>query len=224
MVAQRYGGPDHLKPTVSPLHGTTVGLLPVPMGHNGGRCIYDTPGLLGTDRIFSLLSRKEQTIVTPCSKMRPKVYRLIPGKSLLLGEFGRLDYVAGAGHLLFTTFLSSRLANLVRATTVDKLLSPRLDSTGVDLTFDGNAEEHSWNSAWTDVSFGGVGWVSLTGRAPGAPIRLRAFGLKGTAPPLAREPLMPLEAAATELKRLDRPIVKHGSVYKFKVRQSQQKQ
>jgi hypothetical protein len=30
--------------------------------------------------------------------------------------------------------------------------------------------------------------------------------------------MMPLEAAAVELKRLERPIVKHGSVYKFNTR------
>jgi hypothetical protein len=206
-----------LATTVSPLHGTTVGLIPVPMGHNGGRCIYDTPGLLGSDRIFSLLSRREQTVVTPFSKMRPKVYRLIPGKSLQLGEFARLDYTEGSGHLLFTTFVSSRLSNLVVATNVDKAVASRLDKP-VSFVFDGNEETHSWNSAWIDVSFGGVGWISVTGRAPDAAIKLRAFGMKHVAAPVIREPLMPWEAAATELKRLERPIVKHGSVYKFKVR------
>jgi hypothetical protein len=155
------------KTTVSPLHGTTVGLIPVPMGHNGGRCMYDTPGLLGTDRIFSILTQKEQTIVTPVSQMRPKVYRLIPGKSLQLGDFGRLDYVDGAGHLLFTTFVSAKVANLVVATTIDKAVCNRLASSPVEMVFDGDCEDHSWNCAWGDISFGGVGWISVTGRAPG---------------------------------------------------------
>lgn len=129
-----------MKPTVSPLHGTTVGLIPVPLGHNGGRCIYDTPGLLGSDRIFSLLSRKEQNVVTPFSQMRPKVYRLIPGKSLQLDEFARLDYVQGNGHLLFTTFVSSRLSQLVRPSTCEKPPAARLDAP-VELTFDESKEQ-----------------------------------------------------------------------------------
>jgi hypothetical protein len=71
------------------------------------------------------------------------------------------------------------------------------------------------------VSFGGVGWISITGRAPGV-IKLRAYGLEGAQAPVVREPLMPFEAAATDLKRLERPIVKHGSVYKFKARQDKE--
>ena len=215
-MIRMYGGPPHLKTTVSPLHGTTVGLIPVPMGHGGNRNMYDTPGLLGTDRIHSLLSRAEQKIVTPHTQIKSKVFRLIPGKCLLLGDFGRIDYLEGCGHLLFATFVSSRLTNLVKATSIDKPPVARLEPVAFE--FDGDDVSHSWNSAWTDIVFPGVGWVSVTGRAPGGRIRLVAHALKEVTPPVAREPLMPLEAAATELKRVERPVVKHGSVTRFQAR------
>jgi hypothetical protein len=217
-MIRMYGGPPHLKTTVSPLHGTTVGLIPVPLGHGGNRSLYDTPGLLGSDRIHVHLSRAEQNIVTPQSVMKPKVFRLVPGKCLLLGDFGRIDYVEGCGHLLFTTFVSSRLANLVKATSVDKPPVARL--APVSFEFNGDDETHSWNCAWTDIAFPGVGWVSVTGRAPGGRIRIVAHALRDVAPPEARDPLMPTEAAATELKRLDRPVVKHGSVTRFQARRA----
>ncbi len=217
-MIRMYGGPPHLKTTVSPLHGTTVGLIPVPMGHGGNRSMYDTPGLLGADRIHALLSRVEQKVVTPQAQIKPRVFRLIPGKCLLLGDFGRLDYVEGCGHLLFTTFVSSRLSNLVKATSVDKLPIARLQPAAFE--FDGDDAAHSWNGAWTDIAFPGVGWVSVTGRAPGGRIRLVAHALREVAPPVAREPLMPVEAAATELKRRERPVVKHGSVTRFQARRA----
>ncbi len=217
-----YRGPVHLKTTVSPLHGTTVGLIPVPLGHNGERSLYDTPGLLGSDRIHSVLSKPDQKIVTPTVAMKPIVYRLIPGKCLVLGDVARLDYVEGTGHLLFTTFVSSRLANLIKPTTTDKAVVARLEP--VEFVFDGDDAEHSWNHAWTDIAFPGVGWVSVTGRAPGGKIKLVAHGLKGVMAPVAREPLMPIEAAATELKKQERPIVKHGSVTRFQSRFEKQQQ
>ncbi len=80
-----------------------------------------------------------------------------------------------------------------------------------ELTFD-ESSEHSWKEAWVDISYSGIGWISITGRAPGQPIRLVAHGLAGVAPPVARPPLMPFEADADTLKRLKRPVQKHGKV------------
>lgn len=220
-MIRMYGGPTHLKPTVSPLHGTTVGLIPVPLGHNGGRSLYDTPGLLGEHRVHTVLSRDELAVVTPEARIRPVVVRLIPGKSVLLGGFGRLDYVEGAGHLLFTVFVSARLAKEVVATAVDKRAGTGPHALEpVEFCFDGDDPAHSWNAAWTEVAFSGIGWVSVTGRAPGGPIRLVAHGLRGALAPEAREPLMPFEAAAVELKRHERTVVKHGSVTRFQQRRN----
>lgn len=85
-----------------------------------------------------------------------------------------------------------------------------------ELTFEESAE-HSWKEAWTDVSFSGVGWISITGRAPGQPVKLIAHGLAGVAAPVARAPLMPYEADVHTIKKLGRPVQKHGKVRKPKM-------
>ena len=217
-MLRMYGGPKQRKTTVSGLHGTTVGLIPVPLGHDGGRHIYDTPGLLSASRVYNVLTKDELKVVQPAARLVPVVYRLVPGKSLFLGSFGRLDYVSGAGHLLFTTFLSKRLSKLVHATSLEKVSPGEHVLEPLEFEFDGDSSHHGWTAAWTDISWGGVGFVSITGRAPGAPIKLVAHSLAGVMAPQAREPLMPWEAAAAELKRKNRPIVKHGSVAAFRKR------
>jgi hypothetical protein len=155
----------------------------------------------------------------------PKVYRLIPGKSLIFGDFGQLDYVEGQGHLLFTTFFSKRLSELVTATSIERS-EGKVNETKQKLmvekefVFDGNDPDHSWQSAWVDLSFGGLGFVSITGRAPNDVIKIRthSLGVEGKSSVTEREPLMPLEASATELKRLKRDVFKHGSVAAFQRR------
>ncbi len=120
-MIRMFQGPRSFMVTESGLHGTTLGLIPIPIGHHK-RFIYDTPGLLGEQRVRTALTQPEQHLVQPPSgaRIRPIVYRLIPGKSLLLGDFARLDYEVGGGHLLFTVFVSNRLAMRLHATAIEK--------------------------------------------------------------------------------------------------------
>lgn len=227
-MIKMYGGPKQLKTTVSGLHGTTVGLIPIALGHDGGRCLYDTPGLLAKDRLYNVLSKEELNLLQAHRQVIPKIYRLIPGKSLMFGDFGQIDYVQGEGHLLFTTFFSKRLNEMVTPTSVERAKGKSSKEhlmVEEEFVFDGNDPEHSWNSAWVDLSFGGVGFVSITGRAPGGviKIRTRSFGSDGKSTVVVREPLMPLEASATELKRLERKVHKHGSVAAFQRRRERDK-
>jgi hypothetical protein len=188
------------------------------LGHDGGRHLYDTPGLLSDRRLYGAVSAEQLREVVPVQPLLPIVHRLVPGKTLLLGHLARLDYLEGRGHLLFTTFLSKRFSSAIKPTSIER--ADRLPDAAAlrprQFVFDGDSPLHGWNAAWTDVSFGGLGWISVTGRAPGGPIRLAAHSLAEVDEAETREPLMPYEAAASELKRLGRRIVKHGSVSAFR--------
>lgn len=246
-LLRMYGGPRHLTPTVSHLAGTTLGMLPFPLGHGGGRFMYDTPGILSKnleeENRPQVLSDDEMRAICPTKAVKPTIFRLIPGKSLLLGPYGRLDYTSGSGHLLFTTFLSTRLQHVVHATSIEKadaltqpqcpnlegphaavwggLMSslPKLPQARLlkrnEFRFE-DTSEHSWKQSWVDIVMSGLGWISVTGKAAGSPVVITAHSLQGMPDSFTREPLMPYEASAELIKKDSRKVQGHGSVTRFK--------
>jgi ribosome biogenesis GTPase A len=91
--------------TTSTLPGTTLDLVSVKLEHGG--YIYDTPGVK-IDSMLHKLSNQEHSFIIPKKSIKPMVYRLAPGKSLLFGGVGRLDFVSGPP-TLFSLFTSTML-------------------------------------------------------------------------------------------------------------------
>eukprot|EP01104_Vermistella_antarctica_P016071 TRINITY_DN5406_c0_g1_i1.p1 TRINITY_DN5406_c0_g1~~TRINITY_DN5406_c0_g1_i1.p1 ORF type:complete len:621 (+),score=85.84 TRINITY_DN5406_c0_g1_i1:301-2163(+) len=98
---------------------------------------FDTPGIQNKFSITRSLTGEEQCAVMPSAQLRPKVYRLVEGKTLFLGGMGRLDYIEGPP-LLFTVFTGSKVTqhatSISRADDVyekqlGKMLTPPFDES-----------------------------------------------------------------------------------------------
>ncbi|CAG8548831.1 18006_t:CDS:2 [Acaulospora morrowiae] len=118
--------------TSSPIPGTTVGMLGLPLkifgstfGHNpkgfhfpqGSRYIYDTPGIVNGKQLIHLLTEEELKMVVPQKNIKPRTYNMFPGKSLFLGGLGRIDYVDGDKPVRMTVFsrLKPHITSIRRA-------------------------------------------------------------------------------------------------------------
>jgi ribosome biogenesis GTPase A len=82
-----------MKPTVSPLPGTTLNIISVPLKKGG--LLFDTPGILSKNQLINFLTPSEVKVVLPKKKLKSKVFLMYPGKTLFFGGVGRFDYVEG---------------------------------------------------------------------------------------------------------------------------------
>ena len=82
-----------MRPTISPLPGTTLNLISVPIKKGG--LLFDTPGILSKNQLINFLTPKEVKMVLPKRKIKPQVYLMYPGKTLFIGGVGRFDYLEG---------------------------------------------------------------------------------------------------------------------------------
>ncbi|CAG8565026.1 5643_t:CDS:2 [Acaulospora colombiana] len=122
------GGWKH-EVTSSPIPGTTVGMLGLPLtifgttfGHNPrgfhfpqkSRYLYDTPGVVNGKQLIHLLTEEELKMVIPQKRIKPLTYNIFPGKSVFFGGLGRIDYVEGDKPVRMTIF--SRLKSHITST------------------------------------------------------------------------------------------------------------
>lgn len=71
--------------------------------------IEDTPGIYNPDHVTALLTAREHHAVQPRKRVRPRIFTLNPGQSLMLGAVGRLDYVDGSCHAILTVFVADEV-------------------------------------------------------------------------------------------------------------------
>jgi len=115
--------------TVSPLAGTTLGNLMVPIksldwlvkkrivGGVPKGVIVDTPGIPNNQSMLPALTLAEFKTVVPKDRLRPTTYILRPGKSLWLGRYARIDFLESqttlkdndGAYVYFTTVVSPLL-------------------------------------------------------------------------------------------------------------------
>ena len=69
--------------TTSPLPGTTLKFIQIKL--EGGKNLYDTPGLLVPGTITQLLTPEELKIVVPNKRVEPITFRIEAGKCVLIG-------------------------------------------------------------------------------------------------------------------------------------------
>lgn len=91
--------------TTSLIPATTLNLIEIPFFHKG--ILYDTPGLVNDDNILSLVDAKDFKMIMPKTEIRPGVYQLNSGQSLLIGGFACFDYIEGNKNNFITYFANT---------------------------------------------------------------------------------------------------------------------
>ncbi|UZO17673.1 uncharacterized protein OCT59_009018 [Rhizophagus irregularis] len=133
--------------TSSHIPGTTINMLGLPLNifgdtfgknikgisfnnnnnNNQGdrRFLFDTPGIVNENQLFHFLDQEEIKMITPQRNIRPFTYIFKPGKSLLFGGLGRIDYKMGKNPIRITVFsgLDSHITSIEKADEFYKQLS-----------------------------------------------------------------------------------------------------
>ena len=91
--------------TTSLIPATTLNLIEIPFFKKG--ILYDTPGLVNDDNILSIVDAKDFKMIMPKTEIRPGVYQLNEGQSLLLGGFACLNYLEGNKNNFITYFANT---------------------------------------------------------------------------------------------------------------------
>ena len=91
--------------TTSLIPATTLNLIEIPFFKKG--ILYDTPGLVNDDNILSIVDAKDFKTIMPKTEIRPGVYQLNEGQSLLLGGFACFNYLEGNKNNFITYFANT---------------------------------------------------------------------------------------------------------------------
>ena len=91
--------------TTSLIPATTLNLIEIPFFKKG--ILYDTPGLVNDDNILSIVDAKDFKIIMPKTEIRPGVYQLNEGQSLLIGGFACFNYLKGEKNNFVTYFANT---------------------------------------------------------------------------------------------------------------------
>ena len=91
--------------TTSLIPATTLNLIEIPFFKKG--VLYDTPGLVNDDNILSIVNAKDFKTIMPKTEIRPGVYQLNEGQSLLIGGFACFNYLKGEKNNFVTYFANT---------------------------------------------------------------------------------------------------------------------
>ena len=91
--------------TTSLIPATTLNLIEIPFFKKG--ILYDTPGLVNDDNILSIVDAKDFKTIMPKTEIRPGVYQLNEGQSLLIGGFACFNYLKGERNNFVTYFANT---------------------------------------------------------------------------------------------------------------------
>jgi len=196
------GGAGTLKLTTAALPGTTLGVVEVKGLLSGKARVFDTPGVPHGYQLSSRLTKEELDLAMPRKQLRPRTYRLGPGKSVSVGGLARLDVTESDGATIYLTVWASQMMVLHMGAT-DKsaelwskhlganLRPPasadRVAELGGMVPTDVTVEGDDWTRSGTDIHIAGLGWaaVGCKGKAT-----VRVWAPKGVAL-TTRESLVP---------------------------------
>ncbi|KAL7569197.1 hypothetical protein ACA910_016757 [Epithemia clementina (nom. ined.)] len=208
---KRAGNANKIKTavTASPLPGTTLKFIKVEL--QGGRRLYDTPGLLVPGTLTNILTSEELKLVVPRKQVEPVTLRLENGKCILIGALARVALIGDSRPFFFSVFVSNEIkihqsdlakSDAVRAKHAGGMLQPplggpeRLDEIGEwehhEITINGTG----WKEAAADIALTGLGWIAVTG-AGDAMVQISVP--KGIAVSV-RPPLMPFDVRDSTAK------------------------
>ncbi|CAG8490373.1 1410_t:CDS:2 [Funneliformis caledonium] len=227
-----YHGGGNYKVTSSHIPGTTVNMFGLPLdlfndalGKNvkgmifnekdDGRFLFDTPGIVGENQILSYLNQEELKMVIPQRNILPLTFEFKPGKSLLFGGLGRIDYKEGNKPIRITVFskLISHITSIEKANdfyeqlsscdenhfleppigSIDRLKQfPRIIKCKRDLKVIGECHPKK-SKCILDVVWGGIGWCSIGGVRDGESVIFDVWSPNGKGVYTRHVPLLPYE-------------------------------
>ncbi|WP_281164824.1 ribosome biogenesis GTPase YqeH [Liquorilactobacillus sicerae] len=151
--------------TASRFPGTTLDFIKLPLTDGGN--LIDTPGIMQPNQIIHRLTPKEMKLIQPNKELKPKVYQLGAGQTLLLGGLARIDYLKCSKKSL-VLYLAERL-KVHRTKTenaeyfidrhLGELLQPPFKENAASFR---NLQRHVFKAQQkSDLVFSGLGWVTI---------------------------------------------------------------
>ncbi len=147
--------------------GTTQNFIQVPFEDV---TLYDTPGLLKKNHMFSILSSDKLKVIQPKKEIKPRVYQLEVNQTIFVGSLLRMDFLKGLPSnfvFYFSQDLDLHRTKMINADTFyekhknDLLKPPLTVSNGkLDLKF------HQFplsRETKTDIVIPGLGFFSMKG-------------------------------------------------------------
>lgn len=200
--------------TVSSKPGTTLGLVPFALSHKYSEkpltLVYDTPGVMVKDHLWSKLDPQELESILPKESIKPVTYRLAENHTIMLGSCVTITLTTGRP-FFFTIFSSKeitvhvtenhRVQDLIN-NHAGKLIMPpfhinKLKEFSItDEKYPFKLRGDGWMRSSHDIVFPGLGWVAITGVGE---IDLSVQCMEGMKPVL-RSPLLPFESQ-TSIKK-----------------------
>uniref|UniRef100_H2V7Y6 Nitric oxide associated 1 n=1 Tax=Takifugu rubripes TaxID=31033 RepID=H2V7Y6_TAKRU len=168
--------------------------------------LFDTPGIMKTQDILSLLTEKEVMSVVVTQAIIPRTFVLKPSTSLLVGGLARIDFLQGGKSCWFSVMASSQVP--VHITSLDKadgvyqkhagevLLGvpmggpERMRQFPAFVPQDLRLEGRGYLEAAADITLSSAGWVAVTAAA-GEQLLLRLHGPQAAAFRVRTPPLLP---------------------------------
>lgn len=92
--------------TASSLPNTTLNTININIDNS--LTLIDTPGLVDSTSIINYLDKADLKKVVPKGEIRPRVYQLRRGESIVIGSYVRIDYVEGDKNS-FTLYISNNI-------------------------------------------------------------------------------------------------------------------
>ena len=92
--------------TTSVIPATTLNVIKIPMFNDAN--LYDTPGLVNEDNLLSLVDAADFKSIMAKKEVKPGVYQLNEGQSLLISGFACFNYLKGEKNT-FVTYFSDAL-------------------------------------------------------------------------------------------------------------------
>ncbi|KAI7880427.1 hypothetical protein K492DRAFT_162596 [Lichtheimia hyalospora FSU 10163] len=201
---QRTGGDKRqYRITSSPAPGTTMGTIRIPLhalgmsnnnnnsnshGFQRDRFLIDTPGIINDQQLIHLMPFADQKKFLRQHELKPLTFRLLPGKSLLLKPFIRIDLVESTDPVLLTLFTHLN-PHITKTTKLDEkmqaakhvseqsslsLLDPKLLQLNSLQPIPELLKVQGFHKsrASLDFAFASMGWAAVTGLFDQAKFRI----------------------------------------------------
>lgn len=150
--------------TTSLIPATTLNLIEIPLFEKA--ILYDTPGIVRTDNLLSMVEAADYNNLMPKTEIKPRVFQLDSKQSLIIGGFARVDYLEGEKNS-FVLYAANQID--VHRTKLEKALELfpnncsnlfKVETTFIDY------EEMCFDIVEpTDVVIYGLGFVSIKEKA-----------------------------------------------------------
>ncbi|MGC5328511.1 ribosome biogenesis GTPase YqeH [Brevibacillus sp. SYSU BS000544] len=170
-IVRDYGSTD-MEITTSPFPGTTLDKIEIPL--EDGSSLYDTPGIINRDQIGHMISAQDLQVITPKSRIKPRVFQLDDKQSLFIGGLARVDFVKGE-HQPLVFYVANNLQ--IHRTKLEKaeellekhhggLLAPPSGEAAKQLPPFTRHTLKIQAGTPTDIVIAGLGWITLQGKYP----------------------------------------------------------